>query len=223
MLTPTLFFQLVMELIDAFQVFTAVFVTTDGGPMGATFFYMLYMFRTAFVDFDMGYASALAWIMGALILALHGAGLQELGAVGLLRVGGAGLMARRSLTAPRGLAGRPALVAARGWSALAFLALLVLALVFIGIPVGWTLSTALKQRHEVIAWPPVYWPPEPQWQNFGEVIRRGRPAALRDQLDLHRADHDPRARCSPAASSPSRSRGCASRAGTCCSCCCSRR
>jgi len=70
MLTPTLFFQLVMELIDAFQVFTAVYVTTGGGPVGATFFYMLYMFRTAFVDFDMAYASALAWIMGTIILGL---------------------------------------------------------------------------------------------------------------------------------------------------------
>jgi multiple sugar transport system permease protein len=69
MLTPTLFFQLVMELIDAFQVFTAVVVTTEGGPMRSTLFYMLYMFRTGFVDFDMGYASALAWIMGVLILA----------------------------------------------------------------------------------------------------------------------------------------------------------
>lgn len=68
MLTPTLFFQLVMELIEAFQVFTAVYVTTSGGPMSATLFYMFYMFRTAFVDFDMAYASALAWIMGFLIL-----------------------------------------------------------------------------------------------------------------------------------------------------------
>jgi multiple sugar transport system permease protein len=68
MLTPTLFFQLVMELIDAFQVFTVVVVTTEGGPMRSTLFYMLYMFRTGFVDFDMGYASALAWIMGVLIL-----------------------------------------------------------------------------------------------------------------------------------------------------------
>lgn len=69
MLTPTLFFMLVIEMIEAFQVFTAVYVTTGGGPMGATLFYMFYMFRTAFVDFDMAYASALAWIMGALILA----------------------------------------------------------------------------------------------------------------------------------------------------------
>jgi ABC-type glycerol-3-phosphate transport system permease component len=68
------------------------------------------------------------------------------------------------LIAPRWSRRLPAVVA--------FLALLVLAVVVVGIPVGWTLSTALKQRHEVIAWPPVYWPAEPQWQNFGEAIRR---------------------------------------------------
>jgi ABC-type sugar transport system permease subunit len=68
MLTPTLFFQLVIELIDAFQVFTAAYIITDGGPARSTLFYMLYMFRTAFTDFEMGYASALAWLMGLIIL-----------------------------------------------------------------------------------------------------------------------------------------------------------
>lgn len=68
MLTPTIFFQLVMELIDAFQVFTVIYVITDGGPMRSTLFYLFYMFRTAFEDFEMGYASALAWIMGLIIL-----------------------------------------------------------------------------------------------------------------------------------------------------------
>jgi multiple sugar transport system permease protein len=70
MLTPTLFFQLVIEMIDAFQVFTAAYVITDGGPLRSTLFYLLYMYRTAFVDFDMGYASALAWILGIIILIL---------------------------------------------------------------------------------------------------------------------------------------------------------
>ena len=68
MLSPTIFFQLVMELIDAFQVFTAVYVITGGGPARSTLFYMFFMFRTAFEDFDMGYASALAWIMAVLIM-----------------------------------------------------------------------------------------------------------------------------------------------------------
>lgn len=68
MLTPTLFFQVVLEAIDAFQVFTAAYIITDGGPARSTLFYMLYMFRTAFTDFEMGYASALAWILGIIIL-----------------------------------------------------------------------------------------------------------------------------------------------------------
>lgn len=68
MLSPTIFFQLVMELIDAFQVFTAVYVITGGGPARATLFYMFFMFRAAFEDFDMGYASALAWIMALIIM-----------------------------------------------------------------------------------------------------------------------------------------------------------
>lgn len=68
MLTPTIFFQLVMELIDAFQVFTAVYVITGGGPIRSTLFYMYYMFRTAFEDFEMGYASAQAWIMALIIM-----------------------------------------------------------------------------------------------------------------------------------------------------------
>lgn len=70
MLTPTLFFQVVIEMIDAFQVFTAAYIITDGGPVRSTLFYLLYMFRTAFVDFDMGYASALAWMLGVIILVL---------------------------------------------------------------------------------------------------------------------------------------------------------
>jgi multiple sugar transport system permease protein len=68
MLTPTLFFQMVMELIEAFQVFTAVYVITGGGPIRSTLFYMFFMFRTAFEDFQMGYASALAWIMALIIM-----------------------------------------------------------------------------------------------------------------------------------------------------------
>jgi multiple sugar transport system permease protein len=70
MLTPTLLFQLVIEMIDALQIFTAAYVITDGGPVRSTLFYLLYMFRTAFVDFEMGYASALAWLLGAAILGL---------------------------------------------------------------------------------------------------------------------------------------------------------
>ena len=70
MLTPTLFFNLVLSVISTFQTFTSAFVATDGGPLDSTLFYVLYLFRQAFQFFNMGYASALAWILFLLILGL---------------------------------------------------------------------------------------------------------------------------------------------------------
>ena len=70
MLTPTIFFNLVLSVISTFQTFTSAFVATDGGPLDSTLFYVLYLFRQAFQFFNMGYASALAWILFLLILML---------------------------------------------------------------------------------------------------------------------------------------------------------
>jgi multiple sugar transport system permease protein len=69
MLTPTLFFNLVMGIIGSFQVFTSSYVMTGGGPNEATLFYVLYLFQKAFEQFHMGYASAMAWILFAIVLA----------------------------------------------------------------------------------------------------------------------------------------------------------
>ena len=63
LLTPTLFFQLIIILIDAFRVFTEAFVITKGGPLNATYFYMLYLYDEAFQNFNMSYASALGWVL----------------------------------------------------------------------------------------------------------------------------------------------------------------
>ncbi len=63
LLTPTLFFQLIIILIDAFRVFTEAYVITKGGPLNATYFYMLYLYEEAFQNFNMGYASALGWVL----------------------------------------------------------------------------------------------------------------------------------------------------------------
>jgi len=68
MLTPTLFFKLVLGLIGTFQTFTSAFVATKGGPMESTLFYMLYIYNKAFVSLKMGYGSALAWILTLIIL-----------------------------------------------------------------------------------------------------------------------------------------------------------
>jgi multiple sugar transport system permease protein len=62
-ITPTIFFNLVVGFIGAFQVFTPAFVMTGGGPADSTLFYALYLFRHGFEYFNMGYASALAWIL----------------------------------------------------------------------------------------------------------------------------------------------------------------
>jgi multiple sugar transport system permease protein len=70
LLTPTIFFNLVLSIISTFQTFTSAFVATDGGPLDATLFYVLYLFRQAFQYFNMGYASALAWLLFVVILAL---------------------------------------------------------------------------------------------------------------------------------------------------------
>jgi multiple sugar transport system permease protein len=70
MLTPTIFFNLVLSVISTFQTFTSAYVSTDGGPLDATLFYVLYIFRQAFQFFSMGYASALAWILFAIIFVL---------------------------------------------------------------------------------------------------------------------------------------------------------
>ena len=70
MLTPTIFFNLVLSVISTFQTFTSAFVATDGGPLDSTLFYVLYLFRQAFQYFNMGYASALAWVLFVIILAL---------------------------------------------------------------------------------------------------------------------------------------------------------
>jgi multiple sugar transport system permease protein len=68
LLTPTLFFQLVMNLIGSFQVFMTSYVATGGGPLKSTFFYMLYIYNTAFRSLRMGYGAALAWILAVVIL-----------------------------------------------------------------------------------------------------------------------------------------------------------
>ncbi len=69
MISPVIFFNLVMGTIATFQYFTNAYVMTQGGPVNATLFYNLYLYNSAFRYFRMGYASALAWILFLIILA----------------------------------------------------------------------------------------------------------------------------------------------------------
>lgn len=63
LLTPTIFFNLVMQMINGFLAFTQSLIITDGKPMDSTLFYAVYMYRQAFSFNHAGYASAMAWIM----------------------------------------------------------------------------------------------------------------------------------------------------------------
>ncbi|MDI7277579.1 MAG: sugar ABC transporter permease, partial [Anaerolineae bacterium] len=68
MLSPTIFFNLVMTLIGAFQVFTQAFVMTEGGPNNATLTVVLFLYRKGFHELRFGYASAVAWVLFVIIM-----------------------------------------------------------------------------------------------------------------------------------------------------------
>ena len=70
LLTPTIFFTIIMGIIGSFQVFTQGFIMTNGGPNNATTYYVLYLYQNAFNYLKIGYASALAWVLFFIILGI---------------------------------------------------------------------------------------------------------------------------------------------------------
>jgi multiple sugar transport system permease protein len=70
MLTPVLFFNLIIGIIGSFQVFTTAYIATNGGPNNATLFYVLYIYNQGWKFAKMGYASALAWVLFVIVLLL---------------------------------------------------------------------------------------------------------------------------------------------------------
>ncbi len=70
LLSPTTFFILVMSVIGSFQVFDTVYVLTSGGPLGTTKVLVFYLYEHAFKYFDMGYASAVAYLLFAIVFIL---------------------------------------------------------------------------------------------------------------------------------------------------------
>jgi len=67
MLSPVLFFNLVMQIISGFMIFTQAYIVTGGRPLDTTLFYTLYVYQKGFRDFEMGYASAMAWFLLVII------------------------------------------------------------------------------------------------------------------------------------------------------------
>ncbi len=70
MMSPVIFFNLVLGIIGSLQTFDTAFIATGGGPAYSTYFYMLHLFSNAFLELKMGYASALAWVLFIVIMLL---------------------------------------------------------------------------------------------------------------------------------------------------------
>ena len=70
LITPVIFFNLIMQMVQAFQEFNGPYIITQGGPLKATYFLPIYIYDEAFKRFDMGYASAIAWVLFVIIMAL---------------------------------------------------------------------------------------------------------------------------------------------------------
>ncbi|EMS70288.1 carbohydrate ABC transporter permease [Ruminiclostridium cellobioparum] len=68
LMTPTIFFNAIMAIIGSFQIFTQAYIMTNGGPNDASLFFVFYLYREAFQRSNMGYASALAWILFIIIV-----------------------------------------------------------------------------------------------------------------------------------------------------------
>jgi oligogalacturonide transport system permease protein len=70
LITPVIFFNLIMQMVQAFQEFNGPYIITQGGPLKSTYLLPLYIYEEAFKKFDMGYASAIAWVLFLIIMAL---------------------------------------------------------------------------------------------------------------------------------------------------------
>lgn len=70
LVSPVIFFNLIIGIIASFQIFTAARLITNGGPQNATLVFVLYMYRTAFQNMKMGYSAALAWVLFGVVVVL---------------------------------------------------------------------------------------------------------------------------------------------------------
>jgi multiple sugar transport system permease protein len=70
MVSPVIFFNLVIGIINSFQAFTAVYLITNGGPQNATLVYLVYLYRVGFSHLEMGYAATLSWLLFSIIMVM---------------------------------------------------------------------------------------------------------------------------------------------------------
>ncbi len=70
LLSPVILFNLIMQIINGFMTFTQGYIITKGGPLDSTLFWVLYMYKRGFESYDMGYSSAMAWVMLVIVAVL---------------------------------------------------------------------------------------------------------------------------------------------------------
>ncbi|MBI3368717.1 MAG: sugar ABC transporter permease [Burkholderiales bacterium] len=70
LITPVIFFNLVMQMVQAFQEFNGPYAITEGGPLHSTYVLALYIYDQSFRFFNLGYGAALSWVLFALVASL---------------------------------------------------------------------------------------------------------------------------------------------------------
>jgi len=70
LLSPYIFFNLIIGFIGTFQIFTQAYIMTQGGPVNSTLFYAYHLFNSAFRYLQMGYAAAMAWVLFVIVFSL---------------------------------------------------------------------------------------------------------------------------------------------------------
>lgn len=70
LITPVIFFNMVMQMVQAFQEFNAPYAITEGGPLNSTYVLALYIYEQSFRFFNLGYGAALSWVLFALVASL---------------------------------------------------------------------------------------------------------------------------------------------------------
>ena len=174
LISPTIFFNLVLGVIGALQVFTLAFVATQGGPAYATWFYVLHIYNRGFSRLRDGLRLALAWIFFVIVLAFTVPAVLAQQPLGLLRRAGRlsepTRVAATRRASPAAATRRPA---ARRVGPLRLRRSLLVA-IFMG-PFLWTIATSLKTPTEIALFPPTLFPAQPRFAELRRRLRRDVP------------------------------------------------
>jgi ABC-type sugar transport system permease subunit len=174
LMSPIIFFNLVIGFINSFQVFANTFLITRGGPENATLFLTLYIYRTGITSLHMGYAATLSWVFlypdGAVVPGLPLFGRRLLWRVNnevITMVVSTNLcetQVARSFTRRRSAPGR-----SRVLQGLIVVLLVIIAIIML-MPLLWLLSSSLKPLNRIFASPPEWIPNPVRLENFSEAL-----------------------------------------------------